>query len=82
MSNTFQSSSSNSNTEIFELCKEFALITNTDTDLAMIILQQNQWNLEQAVCAYIDLGINETKLSVKKITDPYSTSSVCFFFLY
>jgi hypothetical protein len=69
-----------SDTEVLTLCKEFTSITNTDTDLAIMMLQQNQWNLEHAVCAYLDLGIDKSKSPVKKLDDQYSTSSVTFCF--
>jgi hypothetical protein len=46
------------------LCKEFALVTNTDTELGMMILKENEWNLERSVSHYFDLVKN---------------MSVCFF---
>jgi hypothetical protein len=66
------------NTEVFALCQEFASITNTDTDLAMIMLQENGWNLEQAICNYLDLAIDKSKTD-----NQYQASSmfVCFFSL-
>ena len=39
-------------TEALAVCKEFALKTSTDTGLAMMMLQKNGWNLEQAINAY------------------------------
>jgi hypothetical protein len=59
-------------TESLTLCEEFASVTNTDTGLALMMLQKNGWNLEHAVSAYFDL-------SVKKIDDQCRVSSVLFF---
>jgi len=80
MSNTLQTSRAKSDndqcrlssTEIFALCEEFVLVTNTSTDLAMAMLQENEWNLEHAVNVYLD----KSKSTFKKID---STSSVSFF---
>ncbi len=63
------------NTEVLALCKEFTSITNTNTDLSMMILQQNQWNLEHAVNAYLDLVIDKSKSSIKKLDDQYHSES-------
>jgi hypothetical protein len=41
-----------SGSEALALCKAFAARTKTDTGLAMMLLQQNAWNLDQALCAY------------------------------
>ncbi|CAF4690038.1 unnamed protein product [Rotaria sp. Silwood1] len=54
-------------TQTLVLCQEFASVTNTDINLAKIILQENQWNLERAVSIYFDLTIDESKSSMKKI---------------
>jgi hypothetical protein len=84
MSNTLQSSHARSDnhqcplasTEIFTLCKEFALVTNTNTDIAMIMLQENEWNLEQAVNVYLD----KPKSTFEKNDDQHPALSVsCFF---
>jgi hypothetical protein len=87
MTNTLKSHPANSitdecpltSTEILAVCKEFASITNTDTDLAMIMLQQNRWNLEHAICAYLDLSIDKQKSSIKKMNEQYQASSVFVF---
>jgi hypothetical protein len=63
-------------TELCALCEEFVLITNTDVDFAMIILQENQWNLNQAINAYL----NKPKSPIKKFNSQYSTLSVSFFY--
>ncbi|CAF1174310.1 unnamed protein product [Rotaria sordida] len=84
MNNTLQSHSSNidndecslTDTQILALCKEFASITNTDTTLAKMILQENQWNLERAVSIYFDLLIDETKSSIKEINNQYQNSEL------
>ncbi|CAF3846745.1 unnamed protein product [Rotaria sp. Silwood1] len=54
-------------TQTLVLCQEFASVTNTDINLAKIILQENQWNLERAVSIYFDLKIDESKSSMKRI---------------
>ncbi|CAF0964540.1 unnamed protein product [Adineta ricciae] len=41
-----------SGAEALAVCKEFAAATSTDTGLAMMMLQKNEWNLEQAITAY------------------------------
>lgn len=41
-----------SGAEALAACKEFAAATSTDTGLAMMMLQKNEWNLEQAITAY------------------------------
>jgi hypothetical protein len=43
------------NSEKLALCKEFALMTNTDTELSMMILEENEWNLERSISDYFDL---------------------------
>ncbi len=72
-------------TEALALCNEFVLVTNTDMDLAMKILQQNRWNLEHAVSAFFDLESSQPTRSVeqndsyKSIDGQYQASLVFFF---
>ncbi len=83
MSNTFSSSRAESDnhqcplmsTEMISLCEQFALITNTNTDLAMALLQENEWNIEHAINAYLD----KSKSTLQKSDEQHPTSSVSFF---
>jgi hypothetical protein len=60
-------------------CKKFASITNTDTALAMMILQENKWNLEHALCSYLDSTEDRTKYPSEQIVyNHHQTSSVFF----
>ncbi len=53
-------------TEVLAVCNEFVLVTNTDMDFAMKILQQNRWNLEHAVSAFFDLENSQPTTSVEQ----------------
>ncbi len=64
------------NTETLAMCHEFATITNTKIELAMTILQQNGWNLDQAINSYFD----QPNSSIENLDDRYQTSSVIHFF--
>ena len=50
-----------SGTEALAACKEFASITNTDTGLAMMLLQKNRWDLQDAISAYYHLENDKSK---------------------
>lgn len=54
--------------EALAVCKEFASITNTDTGLAMMMLQQNGWDLQRALAAYQGLSNNKSKSKRTKST--------------
>ena len=48
------------------VCKEFAAMTSTDTGLAMMMLQQNGWDLQRAIDAYHNSSQGNSKASKKK----------------
>ncbi|CAF1472460.1 unnamed protein product [Rotaria sp. Silwood1] len=50
-----------SSAEALAACKQFATVTNTDTGLAMMMLQNNGWSLERAINAYQDLTNDKSK---------------------
>ena len=41
-----------SDADALAACKQFASVTSTNTGLAMMMLQQNGWSLQQAIDAY------------------------------
>ena len=47
-------------------CKEFASATSTDTGLAMMMLQQNGWDLQRAIDVYHNTTQEKTKSKTKK----------------
>jgi len=55
-----------SGAEALAACKEFASVTSTDTGLAMMMLQKNEWNLQRAINAYQDLTRGTSKSSRKQ----------------
>jgi hypothetical protein len=55
-----------SGAEALAACKEFASVTSTDTGLAMMMLQKNQWDLQRAINAYQDLTRGKSKSSHKQ----------------
>jgi hypothetical protein len=69
-----------SGAEALATCKEFASVTSTDTGLAMMMLQTNNWDLQRAISAYQDSKTGKAKSSRKqtesKIRKP--TPSVVF----
>ncbi|CAF1431338.1 unnamed protein product [Adineta steineri] len=62
-----------SGAEALVVCKEFASMTDTNTGLAMVMLQKNEWNLQCAVSAYQDSMQGKSKTSQKQTI---STSDV------
>ncbi|CAF1426952.1 unnamed protein product [Adineta steineri] len=62
-----------SGAEALAVCKEFASTTDTNTGLAMMMLQKNEWNLQRAVNAYQDSMQGKSKASQKQTI---STSDV------
>ncbi|CAF4593928.1 unnamed protein product [Rotaria sp. Silwood2] len=50
-----------SGAEALAACKQFASVTNTDTGLAMMMLQNNEWDLERAINAYQGLTNDKPK---------------------
>ena len=50
---------SNNDNQIVTFCDEFISITNANVAIAMKMLQENQWNLQQALGAYFDTQNNE-----------------------
>jgi hypothetical protein len=54
--------------EALAACKEFASATSTDTGLAMMMLQQNGWDLQRAIDAYQNSTQEKTKSKNKKST--------------
>ncbi|CAF1103478.1 unnamed protein product [Adineta steineri] len=69
-----------SGAEALAVCKEFASMTETNTGLAMMMLQKNEWNLQRAVNAYHDSMQGKSKASQKqtksKVEKPILTSDV------
>jgi len=66
--------------EALAACKEFASVTNTDTGLAMMMLQKNGWDLQRAINAYQDLSGGKPKSSRKQTeakNDNPTTFVVC-----
>ncbi len=57
-----------SGAEALAVCKEFASTTSTDTGLAMMMLQQNEWNLQRAIDAYQNSTGGKTKSKNGKST--------------
>jgi len=55
--------------EALTACKEFASVTGTDTGLAMMMLQNNNWNLQQAIAAYQGKSQPTRKKRVKTNTE-------------
>ena len=55
-----------SGAEALAACKEFASVTNTDTGLAMMMLQKNQWELQRAIKAYQDSTNSKSKSTQKQ----------------
>lgn len=47
--------------EALAACKEFANRTSTNTGLAMMFLQQNQWNIERAIENYLQQSKKKSK---------------------
>ncbi|CAF1119043.1 unnamed protein product [Rotaria sordida] len=71
-----------SGAEALAACKQFASVTNTDTGLAMMMLQNNGWDLERAINAYQDLTNDKStsksrnqpsKLDLKRIKSEETT---------
>jgi hypothetical protein len=57
-----------SGAEALAACKEFASATNTDTGLAMMMLQKNGWDLQGSISAYQDLTNSKSKSTRKQVT--------------
>ncbi|UJR14900.1 hypothetical protein I4U23_001884 [Adineta vaga] len=55
-----------SGAEALAACKEFAAVTSTDTGLAMMMLQKNEWNLQRAISAYQNSIPSKSKPSKKQ----------------
>ena len=55
-----------SGAEALAACKEFASKTSTDSGLAMMMLQQNGWDLQRALDAYQNSSQEKSKPSKKK----------------
>ncbi|CAF0849337.1 unnamed protein product [Adineta steineri] len=55
-----------SGAEALAVCNEFASMTDTNTGLAMMMLQKNEWNLQRAVNAYRDSIQGKSKTSSKQ----------------
>lgn len=55
-----------SGAEALAACKEFAAKTSTDSGLAMMMLQQNGWDLQRALDTYQNSSQGESKPSKKK----------------
>ena len=49
----------NNDNQIAAFYEEFISVTNTNVDVAKKILQENQWNLQQALGAYFNTENNE-----------------------
>jgi hypothetical protein len=62
--------------EALAACKQFASVTNTDSGLAMMMLQKNGWNLERAIGAYQDLAQGKSKPPSKQIEPNNSAPEV------
>jgi hypothetical protein len=58
--------------EALAACKEFASATSTDTGLAMMMLQQNGWDLQRAIDAYQNTAQRKSKSSSKQTEKPAS----------
>jgi hypothetical protein len=61
-----------SGAEALAACKEFASATSTDTGLAMMMLQQNGWDLQRAIDAYQNSTQRKSKSSSKQTEKPAS----------
>lgn len=66
-SSTSKSESTLTDVEISAMCNQFMLVTNTDSVLAMDMLNLNQWNLERAVSVYFESIENKSNPSNKEI---------------
>ena len=64
--------------EALAACKEFASTTSTDTGLAMMMLQQNGWDLQRAIDAYQNSTRGKTKPKTKKPASLVKSEYVVF----
>ncbi|CAF3505812.1 unnamed protein product [Rotaria socialis] len=62
-----------SGAEALAACKEFASVTNTDSGLAMMMLQQNGWDLQRAISVY--QGLQNKSKSTRLKTTPKTSES-------
>lgn len=69
-----------SGAEALAACKEFAAATETDTGLAMMMLQNNGWDLQRAISAYQNSKQGKSKSSRKQASSKNSKTApfVCF----
>lgn len=62
-----------SGAEALAACKQFAAATDTNTGLGMMMLQKNGWDVQQAISAYQNSTVGQSK-AVRKPTKPKKTS--------